>query len=222
MWRAQGSPLLNCTWREIPFNSSWQRQWAGTQIKQSQSRRPINPSHSLACLRNSASSSSAQPLRSSCKSTQLRRTTCYSNKVAVLILSTIFCPPLVLLWPDQDAVVDRIMLWNLRKVWFSSRTALMFHRAADEWSRFRRRPGGGLRSTKTMALITYDFSIITISAFAWKNMIAQLKISCSPVPCYQTKEPATKQVVGKNMENMDASGSTRRRSVWSVSFRRFF
>lgn len=159
MWRAQGSPLLNCTWREIPFNSSWRRQWAGRQIKQSQSRRPINTSHSLACLQNSASSSSARPLRSSCKSTQLRRTTCYRNKVAVPILSTTFCPPLVLLWPDQDAVVDRITLWNLRKAWFSSRTALMFHQAPDEWSRSRRRPGGDLRSTKTMELITYDFSV---------------------------------------------------------------
>lgn len=50
MARAQGSPLLNCTWREIPLNSSWQRQWAGRQIKQSLSRSPINTSHSLASL----------------------------------------------------------------------------------------------------------------------------------------------------------------------------
>ena len=42
--------LLNCTWREIPLNSSWQRQWAGRQIKQSLSRSPINTSHSLASL----------------------------------------------------------------------------------------------------------------------------------------------------------------------------
>lgn len=50
MSSAQGSPLLNCTWREIPLNSSWQRQWAGRQIKESQSKRPINTSHSLASL----------------------------------------------------------------------------------------------------------------------------------------------------------------------------
>lgn len=50
MSSAQGSPLLNCTWREIPLNSSWQRQRAGRQIKESQSKRPINTSHSLASL----------------------------------------------------------------------------------------------------------------------------------------------------------------------------
>lgn len=44
------TPPTNCTWREIPLNSSWQRQWAGRQIKQSPSRSPINTSHSLASL----------------------------------------------------------------------------------------------------------------------------------------------------------------------------
>lgn len=53
MSRAQGSPLLNCTWREIPLNSSWQRQRTGRHIKQSLSRSPINTSHSLASLQTS-------------------------------------------------------------------------------------------------------------------------------------------------------------------------
>lgn len=59
--------LLNCTWREIPLNSSWQRQWAGRQIKQSLSRSPINTSHSLASLQTPPR---PRPLRSSCKSTE--------------------------------------------------------------------------------------------------------------------------------------------------------
>ena len=53
MSRAQGSPLLNCTWREIPLNSSWQRLRTGRHIKQSLSRSPINTSHSLASLQTS-------------------------------------------------------------------------------------------------------------------------------------------------------------------------
>lgn len=89
MSRAQGSPLLNCTWREIPLNSSWQTQWAGRQIKQVTEQKPYKYI-TFTCL-TSNGFSSAQPLRSSCKSTNLSCIQQISEEDTVPILSAIFC-----------------------------------------------------------------------------------------------------------------------------------
>lgn len=56
--------LLNCTWREILLNSSWQRQGAGSEIKQSLSRSLLNTTHSLADFK--------QPRQALCSRAELR------------------------------------------------------------------------------------------------------------------------------------------------------
>lgn len=155
MSRAQGSPLLNCTWREIPLNSSWQRQWAGRQIKQSQSRRPINTSHSLALLQTPPPWPSLYAPPANPQSWAALHV---HQEDAVLILSTTFCfathhrvSSLVSLWLEQNRTVlfvPCVTLWKFQELWFSSHTPLMSHQAPDDWSCSWRRPGGDLQSTK--------------------------------------------------------------------------
>lgn len=147
--------LLNCTWREIPLNSSWQRQWAGRKIKRSLSRSPINTSHSLASL--------PTPLHLGA----------YARATALALQSPAALTPGFFFFPVLSANIflrvvcfssglslsgsaeagfvrwgPRVPPLRLRELWLSSRTPPTSHRAPDDWSRCWRRPGPDLHTTR--------------------------------------------------------------------------
>lgn len=170
MSSAQGSPLLNCTWREIPLNSSWQRQWAGMQIKESQSKRPINTSHSLASLQTLSPwpglhAPPANPQSWAAWHVRERRMQ-VSSWVHAALLHTRCVLSLVSLCLHQNRIVPFVAcvtLWKFQELCFSSHTPLMSHQAPDDWSCSWRRPGVDLPSTKKKKMKRATFNRIATS-----------------------------------------------------------